>query len=177
MEGDRIHPPPPPVNLPVQRWSGPWRVLPATRGPETQGPGSSWAPVPLRSTLEPKGHLSEDTSMNSSLPFIPRATTQRQRGDLKTLLEQMGKSPCSWSQKLVSICWRPATWSALPAGRMPSGVAWPLGKASVCARLRGGLSGWTTGGQIPAIGGGFFMSVSASVKWGRPRCLPSRAAV
>ncbi|XP_059956426.1 uncharacterized protein C9orf50 homolog [Mesoplodon densirostris] len=40
------------------------------------------------STLEPKGHLSEDTSMNSSLPIIPRPTTQRQRGDLKTFLEQ-----------------------------------------------------------------------------------------
>ncbi|XP_061055145.1 LOW QUALITY PROTEIN: uncharacterized protein C9orf50 homolog [Eubalaena glacialis] len=43
---------------------------------------------PGLSTLEPKGHLSEDTSMNSSLPFIPRPTTQRQRGDLKTFLEQ-----------------------------------------------------------------------------------------
>ncbi|KAB1280014.1 Uncharacterized protein Cadr_000016328 [Camelus dromedarius] len=41
-----------------------------------------------RSTQELKGHLSEDTSMNSSLPFIPRATIPRQRGDLKTFLEQ-----------------------------------------------------------------------------------------
>ncbi|KAB0407092.1 hypothetical protein E2I00_004248, partial [Balaenoptera physalus] len=29
---------------------------------------------PGLSTLEPKGHLSEDTSMNSSLPFIPRGS-------------------------------------------------------------------------------------------------------
>lgn len=88
--------------------------------------------------------------MNSSLPFIPRATAQRQRGDLKTILEQVGKSPCSWSQKLVSTCRQPAAWSALPGGRVPSGVTWSLGKASVCACLRGGLSGWTAWGQIPA---------------------------
>ena len=62
--------------------------------------------------------------MNSSLPFIPRATAQRQRGDLKTFLEQVGKSPCSWSQKLVSTCRWPAAWSALPGGKVPSEVAW-----------------------------------------------------
>ncbi|KAM9721938.1 uncharacterized protein C9orf50 homolog [Dama dama] len=69
---------------------------------ETAASPFSWD-FPGLSTLEPKGHLSEDTSMNSSLPFIPRATTQRQRGDLKTFLEQVGKSPCSWSQKLESF--------------------------------------------------------------------------
>ena len=132
------------------RDASPWRVLPAMHGPGTRGPRSSWAPVPLRSTLEPNGHLPEDTSMSSSLPFIPRATAQRQRGDLKALLEQVGKSSCSWSQKLVSTCRWPAAWSALPGGRVPSGVAWSLGKTSVCACLRAGLSGWTAWGQIPA---------------------------
>ncbi|KAM8943075.1 uncharacterized protein C9orf50 homolog [Lycaon pictus] len=59
-------------------------------------------------TQEPQSHLSEDAFMNS-LPFIPRASTQRQQGDLKTLLdtdhtlEPVGKSPCSWSQKLESF--------------------------------------------------------------------------
>lgn len=54
--------------------------------------------------------------MKSSLPFIPRATTQRQQRDLKTflgshsLLEQVGKSPCSWNQKLATTCWQWATW-------------------------------------------------------------------
>ncbi|KAF5928147.1 hypothetical protein HPG69_011110 [Diceros bicornis minor] len=64
---------------------------------------------PCLPTQEPQGHFSEDASVNSSLPFIPRATTQRQRGDLKTflgthsILEQGGKSPSSWSQKLESF--------------------------------------------------------------------------
>ncbi|KAB0379411.1 hypothetical protein FD755_007195 [Muntiacus reevesi] len=57
------------------------------RAKEETAASPSWD-FPGLSTLEPKGHLSEDTSMNSSLPFIPRATTQRQRGDLKTFLEQ-----------------------------------------------------------------------------------------
>ncbi|XP_030876116.1 uncharacterized protein C9orf50 homolog [Leptonychotes weddellii] len=58
---------------------------------------------------EPPGHLSEDASVKSSLPCIPRATTQRPRGDLQTLLDtdnilgQVGKSPCSWSRKLESF--------------------------------------------------------------------------
>ncbi|XP_044634507.2 uncharacterized protein C9orf50 homolog isoform X1 [Equus asinus] len=68
----------------------------------------SWN-YPCRCTQEPQGHLSEDASMKSRLPVIPRATTQRQQGDLKTfpdthrILEQVGKSPCSWSQKLESF--------------------------------------------------------------------------
>ncbi|XP_008519824.2 uncharacterized protein C9orf50 homolog [Equus przewalskii] len=68
----------------------------------------SWN-YPCRCTQEPQGHLSEDASMRSRLPVIPRATTQRQQGDLKTfpdthrILEQVGKSPCSWSQKLESF--------------------------------------------------------------------------
>ncbi|XP_040487286.1 uncharacterized protein C9orf50 homolog [Ursus maritimus] len=66
-------------------------------------------------TQEPPGHLSEDASMKSSLPCIPRAATQRPGGDLQTLLDtdnipgQVGKSPCSWGQKLVSTCWQPAS--------------------------------------------------------------------
>ncbi|KAF3821018.1 hypothetical protein GH733_011171 [Mirounga leonina] len=58
---------------------------------------------------EPPGHLSEDASVKSSLPCIPRTTTQRPRGDLQTLLDtdnilgQVGKSPCSWSRKLESF--------------------------------------------------------------------------
>uniref|UniRef100_A0A8C4LJ56 DUF4685 domain-containing protein n=1 Tax=Equus asinus asinus TaxID=83772 RepID=A0A8C4LJ56_EQUAS len=43
----------------------------------------SWN-YPCRCTQEPQGHLSEDASMKSRLPVIPRATTQRQQGDLKT---------------------------------------------------------------------------------------------
>lgn len=75
-----------------------------------QGPCSSRAPVPLRPIQEPPGHLSEDASVKSSLPCIPRATTQRPRGDPQTLpdtdniLGQVGKSPCYWSRKLVSAC-------------------------------------------------------------------------
>uniref|UniRef100_A0A452RYI8 DUF4685 domain-containing protein n=1 Tax=Ursus americanus TaxID=9643 RepID=A0A452RYI8_URSAM len=38
-------------------------------------------------TQEPPGHLSEDASMKSSLPCIPRAATQRPGGDLQTLLD------------------------------------------------------------------------------------------
>ncbi|XP_040338548.1 uncharacterized protein C9orf50 homolog [Herpailurus yagouaroundi] len=58
---------------------------------------------------EPQGHLSEDASMKSSLPFIPRATTQRPQSGLKTfleahsILEQVDRSPSSWSQKLESF--------------------------------------------------------------------------
>ncbi|KAM5332085.1 uncharacterized protein C9orf50 homolog [Glossophaga mutica] len=58
---------------------------------------------------ELEDYLFEDTSMNSSLPCNPRATTQRQQRDRKTflgahsILDQVGKSPCSWSQKLGSF--------------------------------------------------------------------------
>lgn len=70
--------------------------------------------MPLRPILELQRLLSEDTSMNSRLPFIPRATTQRQQRDHKTvlgshsILDQVGKSPSSLSQKLVSTCEQPA---------------------------------------------------------------------
>ncbi|XP_057576560.1 uncharacterized protein C9orf50 homolog [Hippopotamus amphibius kiboko] len=87
----------------VGRWleSLPKALYPRAKE-ETMANSFSWD-FPGLSTLEPKGHLSEDTSVNSSLPFIPRPTTQRHRGDLKSFLEQVGKSPCSWSQKMESF--------------------------------------------------------------------------
>uniref|UniRef100_A0A8C6FII1 Chromosome 9 open reading frame 50 n=1 Tax=Moschus moschiferus TaxID=68415 RepID=A0A8C6FII1_MOSMO len=87
----------------VGRWleSLPKALYPSAKE-ETAGSPVS-CDFPGLSTLEPKGHLPEDTSVNSSLPFIPRATAQRQQGDLKTFLEQVGKSSCSWSQKLESF--------------------------------------------------------------------------
>lgn len=45
--------------------------------------------------------------MSSRLPFISRATIPRPRGGLRTFLdtpnnvEQVGKLPCPWNQKLV----------------------------------------------------------------------------
>lgn len=119
---------------------GALRALPALGGRGIQGACSSQAPVPLRPTQEPPGHLSEDASMKSSLPCIPRAATQRPGGDLQTLLDtdnipgQVGKSPCSWGQKLVSTCWQPATrrtsaqWGSWGAGR--SLLALSLGSRS-----------------------------------------------
>nr|KAF6432984.1 hypothetical protein HJG59_001957 [Molossus molossus] len=47
--------------------------------------------------------------MNSRQPFTPRATTQRQQRDHKTvlgshsILDQVGKSPSALSQKLESV--------------------------------------------------------------------------
>ncbi|XP_045701869.1 uncharacterized protein C9orf50 homolog [Phyllostomus hastatus] len=58
---------------------------------------------------ELEDYLFEDTSMNSSLPYIPRASTQRQQRDHKSflgahsILNPVGKPPCSWSQKLESF--------------------------------------------------------------------------
>lgn len=85
----------------------------------------------------------------NSLPFIPRASTQRQQGDLKTLLdtdhtlEPVGKSPCSWSQKLVSTCWQPTTQST-PA----QGVAGVPSEASLHVAEGWGLElSWV---QIPS---------------------------
>ncbi|KAM9082153.1 LOW QUALITY PROTEIN: uncharacterized protein C9orf50 homolog [Megaptera novaeangliae] len=83
---------------------------------------------PGLSTLEPKGHLSEDTSMNSSLPY-----PQRQRGDLKTFLEQVGKSPCSWSQKLESFLPSLVLHTVLKQGR-PKGHQLLLPSTSRCAQ-------------------------------------------
>ncbi|XP_047625253.1 uncharacterized protein C9orf50 homolog [Phacochoerus africanus] len=81
------------------------------------------------STLEPKDHLSEDTCTNSHLPFIPRATAQRQRGDLKTFLEQMEKSPFSWTQKLESFLPSLVLHTVLKRGR-PKGYQLLLPSAS-----------------------------------------------
>lgn len=114
-------------------------------GPGTWTPCGSQATVPLRPIPELEDYLFEDTSVNSSLPYIPRATTQRQQRDRKAflgahgILDQVGKSPCSWSQKLVSTCGQPATWST-PA-QCVGGATVP-GKASPHAWLRGGLPSW-----------------------------------
>ncbi|XP_010855259.1 PREDICTED: uncharacterized protein C9orf50 homolog [Bison bison bison] len=73
--------------------------------------------------------LEKDTSMSSSLPFIPRATAQRQRGDLKAFLEQVGKSSCSWSQKLESFLPSLVLHTILKRGR-PKGYQLLLPSAS-----------------------------------------------
>ncbi|XP_069328271.1 LOW QUALITY PROTEIN: uncharacterized protein C9orf50 homolog [Eulemur rufifrons] len=91
-------------------------------GKEEALPSSSCWNFPRLPTQEPQGHFSKDTPMNSSLPFIPRATTQTQRGDLQTLLdthnnqEQVGKSPCSLGPKLESFLPRLVLQSVLRQG-------------------------------------------------------------
>lgn len=98
-------------------------------GPGPWAPCSSQATVALRPIPELEDYLFEDTSMNSSLPYIPRATAQRQQRDRKTflgahsILDPVGESPCSWSRKLVSTCGQPATWS--------TPVRWAGGKCQV----------------------------------------------
>ncbi|KAF6327000.1 hypothetical protein mRhiFer1_001954 [Rhinolophus ferrumequinum] len=91
-------------------------------GPGPWGPCSSQSPVPLRPIPELQGHLSEDTFMNSTLPFTPSTTTQRQQTDLKTFqgthstLGQAGKSPCSWNQKMESFLPRLSLHKVLKRG-------------------------------------------------------------
>lgn len=113
----------------VGRWleSLPKALYPRAKE-ETAASPFSWD-FPGLSTLEPNGHLPEDTSMSSSLPFIPRATAQRQRGDLKALLEQVGKSSCSWSQKLESFLPSLVLHTILKRGR-PKGYQLLLPSAS-----------------------------------------------
>ncbi|XP_032113439.1 uncharacterized protein C9orf50 homolog isoform X6 [Sapajus apella] len=87
---------------------------------ETLASSSCWhcAGLPSQKT---QGDLSEDTSMNSSLPFSSwkKDAAQRPRRGLQAfldphgLLEQVGKQPCSWNQKLVS------PWLAAGPGRSP----------------------------------------------------------
>ncbi|XP_036892787.1 uncharacterized protein C9orf50 homolog [Sturnira hondurensis] len=78
---------------------------------------------PSLPTPQLEDYLSEDTAMNSSLPYIPRATTQRQLRDGKSflgthrILDQVGKSPSSWSQKLESFLPRLELHSILNRGR------------------------------------------------------------
>uniref|UniRef100_A0A8C5VJ67 Chromosome 9 open reading frame 50 n=1 Tax=Microcebus murinus TaxID=30608 RepID=A0A8C5VJ67_MICMU len=89
----------------VGRWL---ESLPKTLNPRAKEEAltSSCWNFPSPPTQEPQGHFSEDTPMNNRLPYIPRATTQRQRGDLRSLLnthnilEQVGKSPSSLGPKL-----------------------------------------------------------------------------
>ncbi|XP_062937721.1 uncharacterized protein C9orf50 homolog [Cynocephalus volans] len=71
----------------IGRWldSLPKDLYPSNKQETMAGP-SDWD-CPSLPTQESQGHLSEDASMNSSLPFIPRATTQRRWGPLKTFLD------------------------------------------------------------------------------------------
>uniref|UniRef100_A0A667IEP4 DUF4685 domain-containing protein n=1 Tax=Lynx canadensis TaxID=61383 RepID=A0A667IEP4_LYNCA len=93
----------------VGRWleSLPKALCPRAQEEATASTSFSWD-CPGLAPQEPQGHPSEDASMKSSLPFIPRATTQRPRSGLKTfleahgILEQVDRSPSSWSQKLVN---------------------------------------------------------------------------
>ncbi|XP_010625650.1 uncharacterized protein C9orf50 [Fukomys damarensis] len=59
-----------------------------------------------RTAQEPQGYLYKGTPLNGSVPFVPRASAPRPWRDLQGLLdtcsflEQVGRSSCSWSQKL-----------------------------------------------------------------------------
>lgn len=95
-------------------------ALLVTHGPGAWdlGPMQLTGSRPLRLIPEPQGHLSEDSSMESSSPpFMSRVATPRQRRGLKTflgphrILERVGKSPCSWSQKLANTGRQPNPWS------------------------------------------------------------------
>uniref|UniRef100_G3SQ96 DUF4685 domain-containing protein n=1 Tax=Loxodonta africana TaxID=9785 RepID=G3SQ96_LOXAF len=95
----------------VSRWleSLPRALCPGARQ-EKATASSSWSwDCPSLSSQEPQGSLFDNASMSSSLPRISRATTHKQRGHLRThldthnILEQMGKLPRSWSQKLESF--------------------------------------------------------------------------
>ncbi|XP_076784566.1 uncharacterized protein C9orf50 homolog isoform X2 [Arvicanthis niloticus] len=92
----------------VGRWLD---SLPRALHPRVQDTvaGSSCWNCPRASTQEPQLYLSEDASTSSRLPFISRATIPRPRGGLRTFLdtpnnvEQVGKLPCPWNQKLESF--------------------------------------------------------------------------
>nr|XP_055165177.1 uncharacterized protein C9orf50 homolog [Nyctereutes procyonoides] len=158
-------------------------------------------------TQEPQSHLSEDAFMNS-LPFIPSASTQSQQGDLKTLLdtdhilEPVGKSPCSWSQKLESFLPSLVLHTVLKQGRpkgyrllLPStksqqapGAAVgprPAARCRAAPRPRGGSVGLALAppgaaetSQPPAPGRKLFPSRRARVSRPRPppAAGPRRAA-
>ncbi|KAM9206528.1 uncharacterized protein C9orf50 homolog [Dugong dugon] len=109
----------------VSRWleSLPRTLCPGARQ-EKATASSSWSwDCPGLPTQEPLGHLFENTSMSSGLPCIHRASTQSQWGHLKThldahnILEQVGKLPCSWSQKLESFLPNLGLQSVLKRGR------------------------------------------------------------
>ncbi|XP_037706715.1 uncharacterized protein C9orf50 homolog [Choloepus didactylus] len=108
----------------VGRWleSLPRVLHPKTRKEKaTASSLGSWD-CPSLPPQELQGHLSENSSMTSSLPFLPRATTQRQRRDLQTyldahnILKQVGKPPRSWSQKLESFLPKLVLQSVLKRG-------------------------------------------------------------
>ncbi|VFV42741.1 Hypothetical predicted protein [Lynx pardinus] len=75
----------------VGRWleSLPKALCPRAQEEATASTSFGWD-CPGLAPQEPQGHPSEDASMKSSLPFIPRATTQRPRSGLKTFLEAHG---------------------------------------------------------------------------------------
>ncbi|XP_047381406.1 uncharacterized protein C9orf50 homolog [Sciurus carolinensis] len=92
----------------IQKWleSLPKAVSPRAK---EEARTSSWCwDCPRLFPQELQGYLSKDTSVKSRLPgpFIPRAPTQRQRGPLRTsldtlnILDQVGRLPGSWRQKL-----------------------------------------------------------------------------
>nr|XP_060464365.1 uncharacterized protein C9orf50 homolog [Panthera onca] len=113
----------------VGRWleSLPKALCPRAQEEATASISFGWD-CPGLAPQEPQGHLSEDASMKSSLPFIPRATTQRPQSGLKTfleahsILEQVDRSPSSWSQKLESFL--PSVALVLNRGR-PKGSCLP----------------------------------------------------
>nr|XP_044988921.1 uncharacterized protein C9orf50 homolog [Jaculus jaculus] len=92
---------------------GKWlESLPRALHPEVKKAvgSSSCYDYPYRSAQEPNMRLSEGASGKSALLFIPRASTPRHQGGLKTFLdtcnpmqEPVDKWPSSWSQKLSSI--------------------------------------------------------------------------
>ncbi|XP_063450436.1 uncharacterized protein LOC100994982 [Pan paniscus] len=90
---------------------------------ETLASSSCWDCAGL-SAQKTQGYLSEDTSVNSSLPFCSwkKAAAQRPRSSLRAFLdphrnlEQVGKWSCSRTQKLVSPCWQLAPGAALFGG-------------------------------------------------------------
>ncbi|XP_039085426.1 uncharacterized protein C9orf50 homolog isoform X3 [Hyaena hyaena] len=86
----------------VGRWLETCPRAPCPRA-EEEAAASIWPPQ------KPQGYLSKDASMNSSLHFVPRATTQRPQSGLKTFLgthsslEQVDGLPGSWGQKLAVV--------------------------------------------------------------------------
>ncbi|XP_063506021.1 uncharacterized protein C9orf50 homolog isoform X2 [Pongo pygmaeus] len=90
------------------------------------------------STQKTQGYLSEDTSMNSSLPFClwKKAAAQRPRSGLRAFLdphgnlEQVGKWSCSPTQKLESLLPNLVLQSVLKQGR-PKGYHLLLASATL----------------------------------------------
>nr|KAF6432985.1 hypothetical protein HJG59_001957 [Molossus molossus] len=94
----------------IRRWleNLPSALNSRTKEEATASSPSSWD-RPSLLIPELQRPLSENICMNSRQPFTPRATTQRQQRDHKTvlgshsILDQVGKSPSALSQKLESV--------------------------------------------------------------------------